>query len=83
MSSDERATPLERKILASKKAYLRKQESYHFDMTKFRSSLNLPTIKSGHRGCIRCDRDFFSNDLRCERMCVECREKSVNYADDW
>lgn len=74
-------TPLERKRIAAVKAYARKQENYHFDMVAYRISEGLPKIMSGNRSCIRCDREFFSDDLRCERMCKDCREVAVRISD--
>lgn len=77
----EALTPLERKRIAARKAYVRKQENYHFDIESYRDSEGLPKIKSGNRNCIRCDRTFFSDDLRCERMCKDCKEIAARLVD--
>lgn len=42
-------------------------------LKKIRSDLGLREIKSGKRACLKCDRNFLSQDLANNKMCDNCR----------
>jgi len=46
---------------------------------KFRKEIGLRTIKSGHRCCLKCGRNFFSTDLAQNKLCVSCNETNRRY----
>ena len=43
---------------------------------KLRNEFDLYLIKKGYRHCLRCDKEFLSQDVKAQRMCNECRVKN-------
>lgn len=42
-------------------------------MNKERSKNDLPPIRYGNRECLKCEDEFFSENLKQEKMCYKCR----------
>lgn len=43
------------------------------DTNEFRAKQGMRPIVQGHKNCLRCDRKFFSENVRVQRMCEFCR----------
>ncbi|MDT7040850.1 hypothetical protein [Candidatus Nitronereus thalassa] len=43
------------------------------DLQRLRERLGLPQHQPGEIACLRCDREFFSRDMRKERLCKPCK----------
>ena len=41
-------------------------------INKVRSAVNIEPISRGYRKCLRCDKEFFSLDLKSNKMCSSC-----------
>lgn len=43
-----------------------------------RKSMNLAPLMMGDRNCLRCDKKFYSEDLKNQKICENCREKNID-----
>lgn len=51
------------------------------EIQKARKAIGLPPVKMGDKNCLRCDKRFFSEDLKNQHNCDECREDDVITAE--
>lgn len=43
---------------------------------KLRGELGLYQITNGYKSCLRCNKNFLSQDIKAQRMCIDCRLKN-------
>lgn len=41
---------------------------------------NMEPIRTGERTCLKCDKLFFSRNVKINKMCPSCKESSRQYA---
>ena len=62
-----------------------KKEAYYgnnYGVNKFRESLKLGIIVRGKRNCLMCDKDFFSYNLKANKLCDLCSKRAGKELND-
>ena len=44
-----------------------------------RKQCKLPQIEMGERDCLKCGRDFVSDDVKNNRLCETCKRSNANF----
>jgi formylmethanofuran dehydrogenase subunit E len=48
------------------------KQGHVFSVKKIREHFGISAIKTGYRDCLRCDREFYSDDLKLNKICGVC-----------
>ena len=47
------------------------------EIQKARKDAGLAPLKMGFKNCLRCENEFYSEDLKNQHLCMYCREEST------
>lgn len=53
----------------------------YLEIQKARKKIGLPPVKMGYKNCLRCDKNFYSEDLKNQHNCDNCRGDDVITAE--